>query len=241
MATPTVTIRPEDVRGSHRIAVGAGLGVFAAALTLLLPLALLWLALYNPGGFFRVTTTFVETVTLLILAGAILFLLSLILYHRGFVAMSAVDPRFKVARVLCLVGSLGFLLLLVAVVVVLGSTSSLVSCIGGQPSHALSCLRSGQPLGAFTGLAGFWLGWLGGVGLVLGIAAAGRRFGRGVLYGSAALYSLLLLALVGPFVALLYPVPGAQYFLLAVPVLALLAPALAYAGARRPPVRIKTG
>jgi hypothetical protein len=235
MASPTVTVRPEDAKGAHRIAVGAGLGVAAALITLVLPLALLWLALYSPGGLFSLTNALVQDLSLLILAGAILFLLSLFVYRRGFAVLRKVDPRFKVASLLCLIGSLGFLLILVAVVVILGSSSSLVTCIHGQPSHALSCLRSGEPLGAYTGLVGFWLGWLGGVGLVLGMASAGRRFARGALYGAAALYALLLLALVGPFLALVYPLPGAQYLLLLSPLLALLAPALTYAGTRRPP------
>jgi hypothetical protein len=235
MASPTVTVRPEDAKGSHRIAVGAGLGVAAALITLVLPFALLWLAAYSPGGFFRVNIALVQDVSLLVLAGAILFLISLFVYRRGFAVLRSVDPRFKVASILCLIGSLGFLLILVAVVVILGSTSSLVTCIHGQPSHALSCLRSGEPLGAYTGLVGFWLGWLGGVGLVLGIASAGRRFSRGTLYGAAAVYALLLLALVGPFLALVYPIPGAQYLLLLSPLLALAAPALAYGGSRRPP------
>jgi hypothetical protein len=241
MAAPVVTVRPEDAKGSHRIALGAGLGVAAAAITLLLPFLLIWLAAYNPGGFFVFNSTLVEYVSLLVLAGAILFLLSLFVYRRGFAVLRAVDRRFTVASILCLIGSLGFLLVLVAVVIVLGSTSSLLSCMHGQPSHALSCLRSGQPLGAYTGLVGFWLGWLGGVGLVLGISSAGRRFSRGVLYGSAGLYGLLLLALVGPFVGLFYPVPGSQYLFIVTPVLALLAPALAYAGTRRPPATIARG
>ena len=75
-------------------------------------------------------------------------------------------------------------------------------------------------------------------GLVLGLASAGRRFSRGVLYGSATMYAILLLALVGPFLGLIYPVPGAQYLLLLTPLLALVAPALAYAGTRRPPATI---
>jgi hypothetical protein len=238
MAAPTVTVRVEDAKGSHRIAIGAGLGVAGALITLLLPFALLWLALYNPGGFFHLSSSLVQDISLLVLAGAILFLLSLFVYRRGFAVLRAVDRRFTVASVLCLIGSLGFLLILVAVVVILGSASSLVTCIHGQPSHALTCLRSGQPLGAYTGLVGFWLAWLGGVGLVLGLSSAGRRFSRGVLYGSAALYGILLLALVGPFVGLIYPVPGAQYLLLLSPILALLAPGLAYAGTRRPPATI---
>jgi Protein of unknown function (DUF973) len=238
MAAPTVTVRPEDVKGAHRIAVGAGLGVAAALVTLLLPIALLWLAAYAPGGFFQLNDALVQDVSLLILAGAILFLLSLFVYRRGFAVLRGVDRRFKVASILCLIGSLGFLLILVAVIVILGSSSALVACLHGQPSHALSCLRSGQPLGAYTGLLGFWLGWIGGVGLVLGIASAGRRFSRGALYGAAALYTILLLALMGPFVGLIYPVPGAGYLLLLSPILALVAPALAYSATRRPPVTV---
>jgi hypothetical protein len=235
MATPTVTVRVEDAKGSHRIAIGAGLGVAGALITLLLPFALLWLSISNPDGLFTFNSNLVRDISLLVLAGAILFLLSLFVYRRGFAVLRKVDRRFTVASILCLIGSLGFLLLLVAVVVILGSTNALVTCIGGHPSHALSCLRSGEPLGAYTGLVGFWLGWIGGVGLVLGLASAGRRFSRGILYGSAAAYGLLLLALVGPFVGLIYPVPGAEYLLLLSPLLALLAPGLAYAGTRRPP------
>jgi hypothetical protein len=226
MATPTVTVRVEDAKGSHRIAIGAGLGVAGALITLLLPFALLWLSISNPDGLFTFNSNLVRDISLLVLAGAILFLLSLFVYRRGFAVLRKVDRRFTVASILCLIGSLGFLLLLVAVVVILGSTNALVTCIGGHPSHALSCLRSGEPLGAYTGLVGFWLGWIGGVGLVLGLASAGRRFSRGILYGSA---------LVGPFVGLIYPVPGAEYLLLLSPLLALLAPGLAYAGTRRPP------
>jgi len=238
MAAPTVTVRVEDLKGSHRSAIGAGLGAAAAAMTLLLPFVLLWLALYNPGGFFQLNPALVQDISWLVLAGAILFLLSLFVYRRGFAVLRGVDRRFTAASILCLIGSLGFLLILVAVVVILGSTNTLVVCIHGQPSHALSCLRSGEPLGAYTGLVGFWLVWLGGVGLVLGLSSAGRRFSRGVLYGSAALYAILLLALVGPFVGLIYTVPGAQYLLLLTPILALLAPALAYAGTHRPPATI---
>jgi hypothetical protein len=238
MGTPTVTVRVEDAKGSHRIAVGAGLGVAGAAITLLLPFVLIWYAVYSPGGFLQLNSNLVRDLSYLFLAGAILFLLSLFLYRRGFAVLRGVDRRFTVASVLCLVGSLGFLLLLVAVIVILGSTDSLVSCLHGQPSHALTCLRSGQPLGAYTGLVGFWLGWLGGVGLVLGLASAGRRFGRGVLYGAAGIYAVLLLALVGPFLGLIFPVPGAQYLFLLAPLLALLAPLLAYSGTRRPPATV---
>jgi hypothetical protein len=229
----------QDVKGAGRLALGGGLGFAAALITLVLPSVFLYLSLYDPGGFFTFTGTFVEVLSLLVLVGAILFLLCLFVYRMGFSALRKVDPRFTVASVLCLIGSLGFLLLVVAAAVLLGSSSSLLTCLHGQPSHALTCLKSGQPLGAYTALAGFWLGWLGGVGIVVGLSSAGSRFQRGALYWGAALYAILLLVLIGPFLNQIYPVPGAEYLLILAPVLAILAPALVLSGSRAPPSAVR--
>lgn len=234
MSTDRAPARTEDHIGARRLALGAGLGLAAAILTIVLPLVFLYVATYNPGGFFSLGTTLFSTLSVLVLAGAILFLLSLFVYRRGFALLRTLDPRFRVASVLCLIGSIGFLLIVVLAAFVLGSTSSLSSCLHGSPSHALSCLRSNEPVGAYSGLLGFWLTWLGGVGIVLGLFSAGHRFTQGLLSGGAVLYLLLLLVLVGPFLALLISVPGSQYILLVAPLLAILAPALALSGASRP-------
>lgn len=239
MAESPVAPRPEDTKGAGRLAVGGAFGIAAAVVTLVLPSVFLWVALYSPGGFFSLGSTLLQTLSLLVLVGAILFLLSLLVYRLGFAALRRIDPRFTVASFLCLVGTLGFLLVVVAAAVLLGSTSSLVTCIHGQPSHALTCLKSGEPLGAYTAAIGFWLGWLGGVGIVVGLSSAGRRFARRSLYGGATLYALLLLVLIGPFLALVYVVPDQQYLLLVVPFLAVLAPIFTYAGARVPPVTVR--
>ncbi len=226
--------RDEDQQGARRLALGAGLGLVAAVLTIALPLIFLYLATYNPGGFFTFSSTLIEDLSILLLAGAILFLISLFVYRRAFATLRKVESRFWIASVLCLIGSIGFLLIVVLAAVILSSTSSLQTCLHGSPSHALSCLRSNQPIGAYSGLLGFALTWLGGLGIVLGLFFAGHRFVRGALAGSAVLYLLLLLVLVGPFIALLYAVPGTQYVLLIAPVLAILAPALVLAGVRQP-------
>lgn len=225
--------REEEAQGLRRLGTGAGAGLAAGILTVVLPVAFLWLAAYNPGGFFTYGTSLLDATALFILAGAILFVVSLFLYRRGFAVLRKVDSHFAVASVLCIVGSIGFLLLLVAAVVLVGSSNPVLNCIHGAPSHALSCLKSGEPLGAYTGLAGFWLGWLGGVGIVVGIALVGRRYLSGTVSGGAALYSILLLVLLGPFLALLTPLPGLQYLLLAAPLLAVLAPGLVLGGTRR--------
>jgi hypothetical protein len=226
--------RDEDQRGARRLALGAGLGIAAAILTIVLPLLFLYVATYNPGGFFTISSMLIEDLSILVLAGAILFLLSLFVYRRAFATLRKVETRFWIASALCLVGSIGFLLIVILAAVVLGSTSSLQNCVHGSPSHALSCLRSNQPIGAYSGLLGFALTWLGGLGIVLGLFFAGHRFSRGTLAGGAVLYLLLLVVLVAPFIALIYAVPGTQYVLLVAPILAVLAPALVFAGARRP-------
>lgn len=239
MADSPVAPREEDTKGARRIRVGAALGLVAAILTLVIPSVFLWIALDAPGGFFSFGTELVQTLSILVLVGAFLFLLCLFAYRLGFAALRKVDPRFTAASVLCLIGSLGFLLLVVAAAVLLGSTNSLIACIHGQPSHALTCLKSGQPLGAYTALIGFWLGWLGGIGIVVGLSSAGRRFARGSLYGGATFYALLLLVLVGPFLSLVYTVPGTEYLLLVTPLLAILAPAFVLVGTRTPPATVR--
>jgi len=231
--SPATAPGEQDRKGLYRIATGAAVGLAGALLAIVVPIAFLLIAAYSPGGFLSLHQAgFVEATALLILAGAILFLISLFLYRRGFALLRKVDARFTAASVLCIVGTLGFLLILVAAVVIIGSANSLLACVNGHPSHALTCLRSGEPLGAYTGLVGFWLGWLGGVGLVLGLSAGSSRFQARPMGVGAALYGVLLIALVGPFVSLVVAFPGVEYLLLLAPILSLLAPIFVYVGSR---------
>jgi len=222
-----------EVKGLGRLSTGAGLGLAGGIVGVVLPIVFLWLASHNPGGFFTYDTTLVSTIGFLVLAGAVLLLVSLFLYRRGFAVLRKTDGRFALASVLCVIGSIGFLLLLVSAAILVGSSSSLVQCLHRSPTSALSCIRSGQPLGADTGLVGFWLGWLGGVGIVVGLSLAGRRYHNGAVLGGAALYAILLLVLIGPFVGLLTPLPGIDYLLLVTPLFIVLAPGLVLGGARR--------
>ena len=222
---------PESI-GVRRLATGAAAGLAGALLGVVVPVVFLYLSLYSPGGYFVFNATLVRTLSILLLAGSILLLLSLFLYRRAFAHLRKVDTRFGVASALCLIGTIGFLLLLVAAATLLGSSDSLIQCVQGRPTQALHCLQSGQPLGAYTAVAGFLLSWIGGFGIVVGVFVAGSRYHRGALTGAGGLYALLLLVLVGPFLAALYAIPFAQYLLLAVPLLLVLAPGLAYAGGR---------
>jgi hypothetical protein len=219
-----------EEKGVLRLGLGAGLGFAGALCAIVLPLSFLFLAAEFPGGFFTWNSMFVEVTSILLIAGAILLLISLFVYRRSFAALRKVDRKFVVASVLCIIGSLGFILLLVAVAVVANDSGSLLTCAHGQPSHALKCLESGQPFGAYTGLVGFFLGWLGGVGIVLGLLLAGSRFHAGALTAGGAVYALLLIVLILPFLALFVTIPGGGYLVLLSPVFAVVGPALALAG-----------
>jgi hypothetical protein len=232
-ATGTVPSRELEIKGVGRLGTGAGVGLAGGIFGIILPIVFLWLTTHNPGGFFSYDTMLVQTTSFLVIVGALLLLVSLFLYRRGFAVLRKVDGRFAVASALCIIGSVGFLLLLVSAAVLLGSSSSLVHCLHQSPSGVLSCVRSGQALGADTGLIGFWLGWVGGVGIVVGLSLTGRRYHNGPISAGASLYAFLLLVLVGPFLALLTPLPGIDYLLLAVPVFIVLAPGLVLGGARR--------
>ncbi|MGI0070633.1 MAG: hypothetical protein ACRECT_00915 [Thermoplasmata archaeon] len=231
MSTPTPSSRAEfDEKGVRRLGLGAGLGFAGAVALIVLPLTFLFLAAHSPSGFFTFSSGFVEVTSILVIAGALLLLFSLLVYRRSFAALRKADSRFLAASILCIIGSVGFLLLLVTAAVVAGNTGSLLTCVRGQASHALSCLESGQPFGAVTALLGFLLGWLGGLGIVIGLFLAGGRFRAGAFTGAGVVYALLLLLLVAPFLALFAALPGISYLVLVAPIFAVVAPALALAG-----------
>ncbi|MGA8542323.1 MAG: hypothetical protein WB947_02095 [Thermoplasmata archaeon] len=222
-----------EEKGVLRLGLGAGLGFAGAITAIVVPLTFLFLVANFPGGFFVWNSMFVEVLSILVIAGAILLLISLFVYRRSFAALRKVDRRFLAASVLCIIGSLGFLLLLVAVAVVANNSGSLLTCVRGPTSGALHCLESGQPLGAYTGLIGFFLGWIGGVGIVLGLLMAGGRFHNGSISAGGVVYALLLVVLILPFVALFVTVPGAKDLVIIAPLLAVVGPGLALAGSVR--------
>jgi len=233
MSTEQTAPTEDEPRGLRRFETGAVFGLAGGVAGLVLPITVNLLAFYDPVGIFTFGTTLVELTTIFVIAGAILLAVSLILYRFGFGALRKVDPWFSSASILCNIGSIGLLLIIIPTALALYSTPSMVSCIRGAPSHALSCLGTIQPLFAYAAIVGFWLAWLGGLGIVVGLELGGRRYREMRLLGGGATYALLLLVLIAPFVALLFPIGGWQYPLLTVPLLALLAPAFVYAGSHR--------
>jgi hypothetical protein len=229
---PTASIEDEP-KGLRRFETGAIFGLAGGVAGLALPITINLLSFYDPVGLFTFGTTLVELTTLFVFAGALLLAVSLICYRFGFGALRKFDRRFLGASILCNIGTIGLVILLVPMALALYSTPTMVQCIRGAPSHALSCLGTIQPLFAYAVTVGFWLAWLGGLGIVVGLELGGRRYREARLFGGGAAYALLLLVLIAPFVALLFPIGGWQYPLLTVPLLALLAPALVYSGSHQ--------
>lgn len=224
-----VSAAVQDEKGAFRLALGAWVGLFAGVIAIVIPLVAILLSSYSVGGF-SFGNTLVEASGSLILAGAVLYILSLFLYRRAFATLRKVDPNFWVASLFCLLGSVGFLLIIVAAAYLAGSSTSVLSCAHGHPSHALSCLESGEPLGAYTGLAGFVLAWVGGVGVVFGLWLAGGRFDKRSVDLGALLYLVFLFLVLAPLIELVVRIPGIQALLIVLPILTVLAPLLVLVG-----------
>ena len=222
----------ENRTAARRIGWGALFGLAAAVLAIGIPSIAIFLVTLHPGGALAFGTGLVELSGGLVLAGALLYILSLFLYRRSFAALRRLDAEFALASALCLVGSVGFVLLLVAATVLAGTASSLQNCLAGHPSHALACLASNAPLGAYTAIAGFVLGWLGGLGVVFGLWLAGSHYQRRGVDLGAVLYLFFLLVLLVPFFELAASFTGGNVFLLVVPLASVLAPLFVLIGIR---------
>ena len=225
----------EDARGRSRLLIGGAFGVTGALIGIVLPVGVLLANLYAPSSAIATGAALVEVLAVLLAAGLVLLLVSFFAYRSAFARFRKVDRRFWVASALCLVGSLGLLVLLGAAIVVGGSSASVAQCVQGSPSHALSCLDSGSSgefLGANLVVLGFWLAWVGSFGIVVGLALEGDRARRRTLTAAATVYAVTLLLIVGPFTALFLSYPGAADLLVGVPVLAVVAPSLVLSGTR---------
>ena len=216
-------------RGNRWIHAGGALGVAGAAVAILAPLALVEIARYAPGGIAGASSTLIAWTSWLVLAGAALLFLSFFAYRWAYSVLRKADRGYWIASGLCIVGSSGMLLLILAAALATGSQSGLLSCVQGPYSHLYSCVQGQTPLGAYTGIVGVWLGWLGGVGIVAGLFRAGNRYSTALYTAAAALYVLALLVLVGPLAGPFLTIPRVELLFVLVPVFTVVAPILVLA------------
>jgi hypothetical protein len=216
-----------DLRQGSLLALGAALAAFVVPALLVL---LARRGLYGLGSGARAV---VASEGSLVAVGAVLLLVAFLLYRRAFGHLRHVDPHLRWATVLCLVGSLGAIVVVVAGALIGGGTSAVTGCLGGHATHALTCLRSADPTAGYLAVAGFWLAWLGAVGLAVGVILSGRRFQRPTVVAGGAVYAVLVLDVLVPFAGTLTSVPGTTYALAVAPVAAVLGPLLVYLGTPR--------
>ncbi len=236
MASLSVPASTEEGKASASLRRGSAAAIGGALLALGVPAVLLALTSRGYRPFALSDANLLRLESALVVVGAILVLLALLLYRRAFSHLRHTDRRLVPAATLCLVGSLGALAIVVAGAYLSGGPAGFTGCLNGHASHALSCLRSEDPTAGYLALAGFWLVWLGAVGLAVGLLLSGRHFRSASLTAGGVVYALLVLDLLAPFAALLVVSSlsrlVATYALLGAPVLALVAAGLVYGGAR---------
>ncbi|MCI4350351.1 MAG: hypothetical protein L3K15_02405 [Thermoplasmata archaeon] len=216
---------PADPKGLRWITTGAGLALLAGVTGLAAPVALLLLGTYSPANLLRFGPTLVRATATLGIIGAILFAVSLLAFRTGFASFRTLEPRYWSAAILCLIGTVGYALLVVPTAVALTSSDALLECIRGAPTHTLSCLRTVAPLAGYTAIFAFWLVWLGQLGIVVGLVLTGRRFREPWLYAGTVFYGLLLLVFIAPFMGLVFSDSALAYAIFAAAALGLVAPA----------------
>jgi hypothetical protein len=234
VAPEGVEVRHLDPKGLRWIATGAGLGLAAAATGLAAPVSLLLLATYSPSGLLRFGPTIIQSAGLLAVVGTLLFAVSLIAFRYGFAAFRKFERWFWSASILCLIGTVGWVLLILPAGIALVASNALYLCVRAAPTNALVCIQSVTPLAAYVGIVAFWLVWLGQLGIVMGLALTGRRFRESSLHVGTGLYALLLLVFIAPFIGLVFASSALSYAVVATVVLGLLAPAFVAYGCGRP-------
>ena len=225
---------PLDPKGLRWIVTGAGLGLAAAVAGLAIPVGLLLLAAASPTGLLRLGPRLIQATGLLAIVGTLLFAVSLVAFRYGFAAFRQFERWFWSASVLCLIGTVGWVLLILPAGIALISSASLFDCVQAAPAQALVCLQAVAPLASYVGVIAFWLAWLGQLGIVVGLALTGRRFREPSLHVGTALYALLLLVFIAPFVGLVFASSALSYAAFAAVTLGLLAPAFVAFGSNRP-------
>jgi hypothetical protein len=220
-------------KGLRRIATGSTVGLAAGVIGLAVPVLLLLLQSESPGVLPLTGSQLLQVSAVLAIAGALLLAISLIVYRFGFLSFGKLDHRFWIASILCTLGTVGLVLIILPIAIALTSSDTMAACIQGSPTHAPACLRTAAPLASYVAVLGIWLLWIGGLGIVVGLSLVSLRYREVWLTAGAALYAILLLGLVAPALALLFPIGGLAYAVLALPVLVLIAPAATSRGSHR--------
>ncbi len=230
---PSATDRFLARRGAGWLRAGGVFGAVGAAVAFAVPALLFALARWGGTPSISFGTGWTQIAGILAAVGAALILVSFVCYRWSFSLFRRVAPRYWGPSGLCLVGSSGLVLVLVATVLATGAAAAVAGCVQGSWTNAFSCLERASPLGAYAGLLGLWLGWIGGIGLTIGLAMRASDTRSPLLGAATLLYAVLLVLLVIPLLGFGIALPDASTLLLLAPAFATIAPILV-AAARIP-------
>ena len=153
------------------------------------------------GGFHlgsgKATVSAFEDILAVVVVGALISLISIVLYLVSFNAFRKVGPGFGGPVALLVIGLLGLLLLVVGFALILNDFFQAVSCSASGASS--SCLDYSQLEGAVLAVfGGLFLSFLGWIGLVIGLYRVGKRYNSTVTKIGGILTIIPIVGLIAP-------------------------------------------
>jgi hypothetical protein len=191
----------DELSGVGRIKWGALLGILGLVLAIggvLIVLLDVGLAVTNTtdAGYVSLLKTILLAV-ILVVVGVLLALFSFILYTAGFAALRKADRRFSTPMVLCVIGLIGLALIVGFVAFYAGGINSAIGC----PSSNSTCQNNATSLGhgvVVLAYVGGLLGFIGLIGLILGLWRFGSRYSSSIAKVGAILYIIPFLSIIAP-------------------------------------------
>jgi hypothetical protein len=164
----------------------------------------------SPSGGVTLTLPPVWVWVVLLGGGSILTLVEIVLFRSGFRRIAGIDLRFSTPSTLTLIAVIGFLLLYLGLILLIGALYSAVSCAGSGNPVTTVCLLGGEFWGglALAAIGGI-VALVGYIGMLIGIWRLGTRYGDGLFKAGAVLLIFPVLNLIGA-ILLLVAARGAQ-------------------------------
>jgi len=200
-AAGQAAVSGEELSGVSRVKWGALLGILGLVLAVggvLVVLLDVGLGITNTSdaGYVSLLKTILLAVILVVI-GVLLALLSFVLYTAGFAALRRSDRRFSTPMVLCVIGLIGLALIGGFVVSYAGGIDSALGC----PSSNSTCQNNATSIGhgvVVLAYVGGLLGFIGLIGLILGLYRFGSRYQSSIAKVGAILYIIPFLSVIAP-------------------------------------------
>jgi hypothetical protein len=191
----------DELSGVSRVKWGALLGILGLVLAVggvlivLLDVGL-GVTSVSDAGYVSLLKTVLLAV-ILVVVGVLLALLSFVLYTAGFASLRRSDRRFRTPMVLCVVGLIGLALIGGFVASYADGINSAIGC----PSSNSTCQNNATSIAhgvVALGYVGGLLGFVGLIGLIIGLYRFGSRYKSSVAKVGAILYIIPFLSIIAP-------------------------------------------